>query len=219
MILLLPAIILSIWAQARIKKTFAKFSKVTTSKRLTGAQIARSILDTNGLDKVPVNEIEGNLTDNYNPIKKTLNLSRTVYDSPSIAAVGVAAHEAGHAIQHKKAYFPLAIRNGIYPITRFGSWLAFPLILIGFFMASPALIKIGIWLFAGFVAFTLVTLPVEFNASRRAVQILTSTGYFSPAELSGVGKVLNAAALTYVAAALTALMNLLRLILLSGNRD
>ncbi len=213
-LLLIPAIILAVWAQVKVKKTFAKWSRVATSKKITGMEIARTILDTNGLNRIPIKETPGKLTDNYNPVKKILNLSQSVYDSSSVAAVGVAAHESGHAIQHKNAYFPLAFRNGIYPVANFGSWLAYPLFILGLFMGSPALLKIGIWLFSGFVVFTVVTLPVEFNASTRAIQILKNSGNFNSSELTGVKEVLNAAALTYVAAALTAILNLLRLLIL-----
>lgn len=218
-IILLPAIVLAIWAQVKVKKTFTQFSKIANSKGITGAEIARKILDNNGLNKIPINQTRGELTDNYNPVKRTLNLSQVVFGSSSVAAIGVAAHEAGHAIQHKKAYLPLAFRNGIYPVANFGSWLAYPLFFIGLFMGQPQLLKLGIWLFTGFVIFTVITLPVEFNASKRAVKILTNTGYFSTTDLTGVRKVLNAAALTYIAAALSALLNLLRLLLLAGNRD
>ncbi len=219
LILLIPGILLALWAQMKVKSTFKKWSKVMTSNKITGVEIARNILDNNGLNKIPINETKGHLTDNYNPIKKTLNLSQPVYSSSSVAAVGIAAHEAGHAIQHKNSYFPLSFRNGIYPIANFSSWLSYPLVIMGIIMSTPVLIKIGILLFSAFVVFTVITLPVEYNASRRAVRILTRSGTLNRSELAGVKKVLNAAALTYVASALTSLLNLLRLLILSGDRD
>lgn len=218
-LLLLPGLFLAIWAQMKVKRTFAKWSRVMTSQSITGMEVARTILNNHGLDNIPIRPTAGKLTDNYNPIKKTLNLSEPVYGSSSVAAAGVAAHEAGHAIQHSKSYMPLLVRNGIFPIANFGSWLAYPLFIIGLIFGHPSLIKIGIWLFTGFVVFTVITLPVEFNASKRAVAILSRSGYLTGQELVGVKQVLSAASLTYIAAALTALLSLLRFLLLSGNRD
>jgi len=218
-IILIPGLLIAIWAQMKVKNTFARWSRVGTKQNITGAEIARTILNQNGLDKIPIKQTGGKLTDNYNPIKRTLNLSESVYNSVSVAAVGVAAHEAGHAIQHNKRYMPLLARNGIFPIANFGSWLAYPLFIIGLIMGHPSLIKIGIYLFSGFVVFTVITLPVEFNASKRAVLILQNSGSFSRQELAGVKDVLSAASLTYVAAALQAILSLLRLLILSGNRD
>ncbi len=217
-LLLIPGIIIAIWAQMKVKSTFSKWSKVATNQGVTGSEVARTILSNHGLDNIPIKPTRGRLTDNYNPVKKTLNLSEPVYGSSSVAAVGVAAHEAGHALQHNKNYTPLFVRNGIFPVARFGSWLAFPLFFIGFFFHQPSMVKIGIYLFAGFVAFTLITLPVEFNASRRAVGILTNSGNFTKQELVGVKEVLSAASLTYVASALMALLQLLRLLMLSGRK-
>lgn len=219
MILLIPGILIAIWAQMKVKNTFAKWSRVRTSQNITGAEIAKTILNQHGLSKIPIRETRGKLTDNYNPVKRTLNLSESVYDSSSVAAVGVAAHEAGHAIQHNRSYTPLLVRNGIFPIAKFGSWLPMPLIILGMIMSMPGLIKIGIYLFSGFVAFTLITLPVEFNASKRATVILRQSGYLTKQELVGVRDVLSAASLTYVAAALSAILSLLRLLILSGRRN
>ncbi len=219
MIILIPGILIAIWAQMKVKSTFAKWSKVRTSQNITGAEIAKTILNQHGLDEIPIRETKGKLTDNYNPVKRTLNLSQSVYDSSSVAAVGVAAHEAGHAIQHNKGYAPLLARNGIFPLAKIGSWLPYPLFIIGFIMGHPLLIKIGIYLFSGFVAFTVITLPVEFNASKRAIMILRQSDYLTGQELVGVREVLSAASLTYVAAALSAVLSLLRLLILSGRRD
>lgn len=219
MILLIPGILFALWAQNKVKSTFAKWSRVMTSKNITGLEIAKMILNSKGLNKIPVNLTRGKLSDNYNPINRTLNLSNEVYNSSSVAAAGVAAHEAGHAIQHNRSYAPLLVRNGIFPVARFGSWLAFPLVILGLIFSIPPLVKIGIWVFAGFVAFTVITLPVEFDASKRAVRLLAGSGYFNEREIIGVKEVLNAAALTYVAAALSAILNLVRLLILSGRRN
>jgi Zn-dependent membrane protease YugP len=218
-ILLIPAILFSIWAQSKVKSTYAKWSKIGTSGQISGADVARNILRGKGINNVPVKQVSGKLTDNYNPINRTLNLSGEVYNSTSIAAAGIAAHEAGHAIQHHQAYAPLSFRNAIFPLARFGSWLAFPLIILGIIFGLSPFVKIGIFIFSGFVAFTLITLPVEYNASKRAVQILASSGTMTQQEVRGARDVLNAAALTYLAAALSAVLNLLRLLLLSGSRD
>ncbi len=220
MLLLIPVFIFALWAQAKVKSAFNKWSRVPTSQGITGAAMAKMILEKYGLYKIPVKETEGELTDNYNPVNKTLNLSESVYSSDSVAAVGIAAHEAGHAIQHNKGYFPLAVRNAIYPVANIGSTLAFPLFFIGLiFGYNKFLMDLGIWLFIGFTAFTVITLPVEFDASRRAVVLLKNSGYFTTEEIAGVKEVLNAAALTYVAAVLSALVNLIRLLLIRGSDD
>lgn len=219
-ILILPGLIIALWAQAKVRSAYAKWSRIRTKSGLSGAEIAKIILQGYRLDDIPIREIPGELTDNYDPIKKRLNLSSEVFNSDSVAALGIAAHEAGHAIQHNYGYIPLTVRNGIYPIANFGSMLAFPLFFLGIILGyNKFLIDLAIYLFAGFVAFTLITLPVEFNASKRAVAILTNTGYLTSAELAGVKEVLSAAALTYVASALTALLQLLRLLILRGDRD
>jgi len=218
-ILLIPGLLLAIWAQMKVKMSVAKWSKVLTTNNISGVEVAQLILDKYGIRSVSVRKTSGFLTDNYNPIKRTLNLSPGVYGSTSVAAVGVAAHEAGHAIQHNKGYIPLMVRNGIFPIANFGSWLAYPLFFLGWLFGQLSLMKLGIYLFTGFVVFTVITLPVEFNASRRAVKILTNSGLLTRDEIVGVKEVLTAAAYTYVAAALSAILNLLRLLILSGDRD
>jgi len=219
-LLIIPGLILALWAQAKVRNAYNKWARVRTQSGLTGAEIAKIILDGYRLSDIPVREIPGELTDNYDPIKKRLNLSESVYESNSVAAIGIAAHEAGHAIQHNFNYIPLKLRNGIFPVASFGSTLAFPLFFIGLIMGyNKFLMDLGILLFTGFVAFTLITLPVEFNASKRAIAILQNSGYFSRQELIGVREVLSAAALTYVASAATAILQLLRLLILRGDRD
>ena len=212
-----------IWraASARVRQVFAKYSRVQSRLRLTGKEAAEEILRRNGIYDVRVIHIPGNLTDHYNPGNKTLGLSDTVYQSSSVAAVGVAAHECGHAVQHARGYAPLAIRGALVPVANFGSALAWPLILIGLLITgetSVFLINLGILLFSAAVLFQLVTLPVEFNASRRAVDVLGASGMLYPDELSSVKKVLGAAALTYVAGAASAILQLLRLLILTGGR-
>lgn len=216
MIIVIPGLLLAMYAQAKVKSSFAKYSRVYSSSRMTGAQVARKILDSQGLDDVGIEAIGGQLSDHYDPTKRVVRLSQEVYQGSSLASLGVAAHETGHAVQHKVGYLPLNIRHSLVPVANFGSTLAFPLFLIGFFMSSPSLIKFGIYLFAGVVLFQLVTLPVEFNASSRALAILEGGGYISRNEVSGARSVLNAAALTYVASALVGLLTLLRLLLISG---
>ncbi len=219
LLLLIPVFIFALWAQTKVKSSFNKWAKVQTSRGISGADMAKLILQNHGIN-IPIKETPGELTDNYNPIKKSLNLSKDVYSSTSVAAVGIAAHEAGHAIQHNKGYSPLAIRNAIFPVANLGSTLAFPLFFLGLiFGYNKFLMDLGIWLFIGFTAFTVVTLPVEFDASRRAVILLKNSGYFNTQEIKGVKEVLNAAALTYVAAVLSALVNLIRLLLIRGSDD
>lgn len=217
-ILVLPAIILSVIAQSMVQSRFKKYSGVFSRKGLTGEDTANLLLMRNGIDDVSVGQIGGNLTDNFNPRTKVISLSQTVYSSSSIAAIGVAAHETGHAIQHNVGYFAIKARNAILPVAQIGSNMAMPLAIIGFIMGAPMLVNAGILLFTAVVLFQVVTLPVEFNASRRAAVLLKETGVLSDDELEGAKKVLSAAALTYVAAMLTSLMSLLRLILISRNR-
>ena len=219
MILLIPAIILTLYAQQKVKSTYAKYSKESSRMGKTGKEVAQHILQKNGLGNIPIEISEGTLSDHYDPVKKILRLSNENYSGRSIAALGVAAHEVGHAIQHDKEYAPLNIRNTILPVANFGSTLAFPLFIGGFLFSIPSLIDIGIILFAAAVAFQLITLPVEFDASKRAVASLQTGGMLQPDELDKAKKVLNAAALTYVAAAAVAVMHLLRLIILRGSRD
>ncbi len=213
-ILLLPALILSLYAQWKVKSTFHKMSQVRAGSGMTGAQVAKSLLQRNGISDVQVEAVAGSLTDHYDPRSKVLRLSEDVYASNSLAALGVAAHETGHAIQHHTSYAPLALRSSIVPVANLGSTLAFPLLIGGMFLGLPILIDVGIILFSAAVVFTLITLPVEFNASRRAMAQLSSGGYLRNEEVNGARSVLSAAALTYVAAAATAVLQLVRLILM-----
>ena len=218
-VLILPALAMAIWAQYRVKHTFAKYSQVPTRSGMSGAQVAKAILDQNRLN-VDVESVEGSLTDHYDPRDRTLRLSEDVYGSRSIAALGVAAHEAGHAIQHGQQYLPLQIRSNLVPVANFGSTLAMPLFMIGLFLpATSFLMDIGIVLFSFAVVFGLVTLPVEFNASSRAIKVLSRSGYLAPDEIESARKVLNAAAWTYVASATMAVLQLVRLLLLRGQRE
>lgn len=217
-ILVLPAILLALLAQVQVKSTFAKYSRVRSSRGLTGSDAARMILDRNGLNDVPVEHISGQLSDHYDPRSKVIRLSDAVFSNSSVAAIGVAAHEAGHAIQHNVGYAPLRLRNAVIPATGFVSNLSIPLIILGFILNSSNLILIGIVAFSLAVAVQVITLPVEFNASSRAIEILGSSGMLYSEELDGAKKVLKAAALTYVAATVVALAQLLRLLILFGNR-
>lgn len=219
LILVVPAIILSMLAQAKVSSTFSKYSKRRSTSGITGAEAARKILDSNGLSHIRIERISGNLTDHYDPKGNVIRLSDGVYDKPTIAAAGVAAHEAGHAVQHSVGYAPIKWRNAVLPVASIGSQAAIPLAFLGLILSFEPLVTIGICLFSAVVLFQLVTLPVEFNASKRAVEILDDWGMLNKSELNGVKKVLGAAALTYVAAALTSLMNLLRLIMLTKRRD
>ncbi|MEE1059741.1 MAG: zinc metallopeptidase, partial [Treponema sp.] len=218
LILVVPALIISSLAQIFVKSSFAKYSKKMSQRNITGTQAAAYLLKVNGITDVKLGRIKGNLTDHFSPSEKVLRLSDSTFDSTSIAAIGVAAHETGHAIQHAKKYFPLTFRNMLVPVANIGSstgpWLA----ILGIAMSFPILTDIGILLFAGSVAFYVITLPVEFNASNRAIKILKQNNILSAEELKGVKKVLSAAAMTYVGSALVAMANLLRLILVSKNR-
>lgn len=218
-LIILPGILLALFAQYRIKSTFSRYSEVMARSGLTGARVARNMLDAAGLGDVPVNRVQGTLTDHYDPIHRALNLSESVYDSASIAALGVAAHECGHALQHLESYGPLKLRSAVVPTVNIGSSLSWPIFLVGLISGWRPLLLAGILLFSLTVLFTLITLPVEFNASRRAMAVLESEGYLSWEELDGTKKVLNAAALTYVAAALSAILNLLRLLVLARRSD
>lgn len=221
-ILVIIGAVICMIASARVKTTFNKYSKYRSMSGMTGAQAAERILTSAGIYDVEIRHVSGNLTDNYNPGNKTLNLSDATYNSTSVAAVGVAAHECGHALQHQNSYFPLTLRSVIVPIANFGSTLAWPIIIVGFFFnggMSAAIINFGILLFSFAVLFQLVTLPVEFNASRRALRQLDTQGILSQEELSMTRKVLGSAALTYVASAAAAILQLLRLVLLFGGRD
>ena len=219
MLLLLPAVLLALYANIKVRSTFSRFSQVPAQSGITGAQAARVILEAGGTQDVVIEPIAGSLSDRYDPRTKALRLSEPVYSRSSLAALGVAAHEAGHALQHASGYAPLAIRNAIVPTAAFGSQLAMPLFIVGFIFVIPVLINIGIILYAGAVFVTVLTLPVELNASRRAMAHLRDTGAITAAEMRPTRAVLSAAALTYVAAVAVALMQLLRLLLLRGSRD
>ncbi len=217
--LILPAALLAMYAQVKINSTYSKYSKVASRRGVTGAEVARRILDQNGLQSVQIGHVAGNLTDHYDPRTQVVNLSDSVYNSTSVAAIGVAAHETGHAVQHAVGYAPIRIRNAIVPVVNIGSTLSIPLFLLGFLFSIGILADIGILLFSFAVLFQLVTLPVEFNASRRAIATLESGYILEDEELGGAKKVLGAAAMTYVASAAMALAQLLRLILIRGDRD
>ena len=218
-ILIIIAAIISLIAQWRVNSAFSKYSRVASMSGMTGAQAARMILQSNGLNDVSVQRISGKLTDHYNPSTKVLNLSESVYGSTSVAAIGVAAHECGHAIQHARGYFPLSLRTALVPVANIGSQLSWVFIIVGAILSfNQTLITIGIIMFSAAVLFQLVTLPVEFNASARALEQLESNGILYRDEVSQTRKVLSAAALTYVAAAATAILQLLRLIILFGGR-
>lgn len=220
-ILVIIGALICLGASAKVKTTFNKYNKVRSRSGMTGAEAAERILRSAGIQDVSVQHVSGNLSDHYDPKNKVLRLSDSTYGSASIAAVGVAAHECGHAIQHQQSYSPLTIRSAIVPAANFGSVIAWPLIFIGLFFTSntgTTLINIGIVCFSLAVIFQLVTLPVEFNASSRAIRILGDTGILGQEELEGTKKVLGAAALTYVAGAAAAILQLLRLLLLFGGR-
>jgi Zn-dependent membrane protease YugP len=217
-VLLIPAIILAIYAQFKVQSTFTQMSQVRSARGYTGAQIGRKLLDDSGLSSVGIEKIPGNLSDNYDPRDKILHLSESVYSSDSVAAIGVVAHEVGHAVQDSKAYAPLKIRSGLVPAANIGSQLAIPLFFIGLIFSYPMLMDIGIIAFSLAVAFTIITLPVEFNASRRAITMLSDGMYIEKDELPMAKKVLDAAALTYVAATAMAVLNLIRLLALRGER-
>lgn len=219
-ILVLIGVVISLWAQSRVTSTYNKYSNVRSRTGLTGAEAAMRLLHSQGIYDVTVRQVAGNLTDHYDPRTKVVNLSESVYRSTSIAALGVAAHECGHAMQHNEGYAPLRFRSALVPVANFGSKISWPLILFGLMiggLGSP-LCQIGILMFSLAVLFQLVTLPVEFNASNRAVRFLDSLGILSGDEVRGTRSVLNAAALTYVAAAASSILQLLRLVILYGGR-
>lgn len=218
-ILSLPALLLGLYAQAKVSGSFNKYSKVRTSNGMTGAEVARHVLDASGLQNVEINQVRGNLSDHYDPRKKTLNLSQSVYGTPSVAAAGVAAHEAGHAIQHATNYGPLALRSLMVPSVQLGSWLGPVIFMAGLLLNFQNLALIGIILFAATAVFAIVTVPVEVDASKRAKAMLNSSGIIYPNEMAGVNAVLDAAALTYVAGAAQAVSTLLYYVMLfSGSR-
>ena len=219
-ILVLIGVALSLWAQGRVTSTFNKYSKIRSRTGMTGAEAARRLLASQGIYDVTVQSVSGELTDHFDPRTKTVNLSQSVYNATSVAAIGVAAHECGHAMQHDQGYAPLRFRSALVPVANFGSRISWPLIVLGLVfggLGSP-LVQIGILMFTLAVLFQLVTLPVEFNASGRAVKLLDAQGILVGDEVSGTKKVLSAAALTYVAAAASSILQLLRLIILFGGR-
>lgn len=223
LVLVLPCLILSLWASSSVKSTFNRYSTQYSSRRITGADAAQRVLRNNGVHNVRIERVTGNLTDHFDPKTNVIRLSDGVYDSTSTAAIGVACHEAGHAVQYATNYAPIKLRAAIIPITNFGSKLAMPLILLGVLLTflgnfSYTLVYLGIACFGLSLVFQLVTLPVEFNASRRAVRAISEAGILTPQELTGAKKTLKAAAMTYVAATAVALAQLLRLIVLFGGR-
>ncbi len=217
-VLVLPAVLLGLIAQIKVKTTFDKYSTEYSQRGLTAAQVARMILDKNGLTHVRIEEVHGHLTDHFDPRANVVRLSQSVYGSSSVAAIGVASHEVGHAIQYARAYAPMKLRSAIIPVTNIGASISPILILLGLFMVYDPLIYIGIALYSTVALFQLVTLPVEFNASRRAIDTLDSEGILGREEIYGARKVLGAAAMTYVTALVTSLMQILRLILIFGGR-
>lgn len=223
MILVLPALAFAIWAQFKVRGTFEKYSRVRAANGLTGRQMANEIMSRNGVSDVNIEPVAGTLSDHYDPRSKTVRLSEPIYAGQSISSIAVAAHEVGHVLQHHQGYALLQVRSAIAPVAGFGSALAFPLFFIGMLLGTRAfggvLMDLGILFFTGAVLFHVVTLPVEFDASKRALAQLTATGAVQPQEVAGAKKVLDAAALTYVAAAAMAALELLRLVLLRNSRD
>lgn len=224
-LLLIPAMLLSLYAQNKVSSTFNRYSRVAAKSGMTGAQVAAKLLAASDIRDVKIEAIPGNLTDHYDPSAKAVRLSEAVYNKKSLAALGVAAHEVGHAVQHNTSYGPLAMRSGLFPLVNFGSRLAMPLMMIGLALAAWAgtdfgftLLNIGIILFSFTVLFQLVTLPVEFNASSRAIELLEQQRILTPDETTPTKRVLNAAALTYVAAAVVSIMTLLRFFLMARRR-
>jgi Zn-dependent membrane protease YugP len=217
--MLIPAFIFSLWAQYNTQSTFKKWSQIEAGRGITAEKVADQILKNYGVNGVKIEMIPGQLTDHYDPRDKVLRLSEGVYGNSSIAALGVAAHEAGHAIQHAKGYGFIQFRNAIVPVVNITSNLAIPIFFIGLLVSIPILLKVGIFLFIGVVVFHLVTLPVEIDASSRALKVLQTGAYLSPEELRGAKSVLSAAAMTYLAAALMAILNLIRLVLIARDRD
>ncbi|MEG1641692.1 MAG: zinc metallopeptidase [Synergistaceae bacterium] len=218
MILLIPAMLFSMWAQFKVKSTYARYSNVTTKKGVTAEEVARALLNNFGLNSIRIERVGGQLTDHYDPSAKVLRLSDSVYGSSSIAAIGVAAHEVGHAIQDLQDYSFLRIRNSIVPIVNIASTMSMPLFFIGLIFGYMNFLNIGIMLFCGVLVFHLVTLPVEFDASARAIKLLGNTGLLAQDEIGGARSVLSAAALTYVGALIMTIMQLIRLLALRNMR-
>lgn len=218
-ILIVPALLFGLWAQSRVNSAYSKYSRVGNMRGYTGADAARMVLEQNGIYDVTIRRTSGKLTDHYDPRNKTINLSDGVYDTASVAAVGIAAHEAGHAVQHAVGYFPIKVREAVIPITQIGSYLYFPIIILGIIFSYQPLVDAGIILFSFLAIFQLVTLPVEFNASNRAIATIERNDILYGEELRGAKSVLKAAALTYVAALVSSLAQLLRLMLIFGGRN
>ena len=221
-LLVIPALIFAMWAQWKVQHTYAQYSRIRAVNGLTGREMAKAIMDRNGVHDVRVEEVAGVLSDHYDPRTKVVRLSSANYQESSLAAIAVGAHEVGHVLQHAQGYAPLALRAGIAPVANLGSMLAFPLFFIGFIFhngISPVLMNLGLLFFAGAVVFHLVTLPVEFDASKRALQQLNESGSLAPQEVAGAKAVLDAAALTYVAAAAMAALQLLRMLMLRNSRN
>lgn len=221
-VLVLPALILAFWAQWKVQNTYRKFSRVRAANGRTGREMALAIMARNGVTDVAVEEVGGMLSDHYDPRVKRVRLSQAIYEGDSISSIAVAAHEVGHVLQHAQGYAPLAIRSTLAPVAQIGSWAAFPLFFIGIFFGGQStrfLMDIGIMLFTGAVLFQIITLPVEFDASKRALAQLTETGAVMPQEVAQAKQVLDAAALTYVAAAAMAALQLLRLVLIRNSRN
>lgn len=219
LIFVVPAMLLAFWAQYKVKSTFSKYSREMNSAGLTGAGAARMILDRNGLGHIRIERAAGELTDHYSPQEDVIRLSESTYDSASVGAIGVAAHECGHAVQYDVGYVPIRLRNGIIPVCQIGSSLAWPVFILGLILQKGILLEIGIILFSLATLFQLLTLPVEFNASRRAMDTLEGEGMLRQEELNGARKVLSAAAMTYVAALAVSLGNLLRMIALKNRNE
>ncbi|MBR0407760.1 MAG: zinc metallopeptidase [Clostridia bacterium] len=218
-ILILPGLLLGLWAQARVKNAFEKYSKVHTSRGVPSQEMVRQLLYKEGIVDISITSTQGTLTDHYDPSSNTLRLSQGVYGSDSVAAIGIAAHEAGHALQKEQSYPFLTLRSIMVPVVNIGSNLAWPIFLLGIILSFRPLMYVGIAVFAAVVVFSLITLPVEFNASQRANQMLSESGYFTQDELNGVRTVLNAAALTYVASFISSAMQLVRLLLIARRRN
>lgn len=218
LILVVPALLLAIWAQVQVKTTYRKYSRVPNSRGMTGAYAAQAVLNFYGITDVRIERVSGNLTDHYDPRSKVIRLSDGVYNSSTVAAIGIACHEAGHAAQHAENYAPIKIRNAIIPVCNIGSTIGIPLALIGWIFSFSILIYVGLGLYAAVFIFQVATLPVEFNASRRALKVIDETQLLRDDEIGGAKKVLAAAAMTYVASMMVSLANLLRLLLRFSNR-
>jgi hypothetical protein len=226
-LLMIPAIVFALWAQHKVRSAYARWSEVRVRSGITGAEVVRHMLASENIEDVGIECIPGEMTDHFDPQAKVVRLSEAVYNGDSIASVGIAAHETGHVFQHARGYAPMQLRQIMYPISSIGSTLAFPIIFIGMIMGwgghaggfGPILLNVGIWLFTAAVAFTVVTLPVEFNASSRALRALAQGGYLDDGELRGAKAVLDAAAMTYVAAAAAAILQLIRILLITQRRD